>query len=50
MTSPNNGMLGEPSLREFEDLAPEFDEAVEPLALSVDIASAVRYLAEVKGR
>ena len=50
MTSPNNGMLGEPSLREFEDLAPEFDEAVEPARPFVTSRELRRYLAEVKGQ
>jgi len=50
MTSPNNGMLGEPSLREFEDLAPEFDDSIEPTRPFVTSRELMRYLAEVKGQ
>jgi hypothetical protein len=50
MTAPNNGMLGEPSLSEFEDLAPEFDDSIEPARPFVTSRELRRYLAEVKGQ
>ena len=50
MTSPNNEMLGEPSLREFEDLAPEFEDSIEPARPFVTSRELRRYLAEVKGQ
>jgi hypothetical protein len=50
MTSPNNGMLGEPSLREYENLGPEFDDSMEPARPFVTSSELRRYLAEVKGQ
>ena len=50
MTSPNNGMLGEPSLTEYENHAPEFDDSMEPARPFVTSCELRRYLAEVKGQ
>jgi hypothetical protein len=50
MTAPNNGMLGEPSLREFEDLPPDFDDNLEPARPFVTSSELRRYLAEIKGQ
>ncbi len=49
MTSPNNGMLGGPSLREFEELPPEFED-IEPASSFAPSRELRRYLAEVKGQ
>jgi hypothetical protein len=50
MTSPNNGMLGEPPLSEYENLAPDFDDSIEPVRPFVTSSELRRYLAEVKGQ
>ena len=50
MTSPNNGMLEEPSLSEFEGPACDFDEGIEHTRHFVPSRELRRYLAEVKGQ
>jgi hypothetical protein len=50
MTSPHNGMLGEPSLREYENPAPEFEDSIEPTRPFVTSRELRQYLAEVKGQ
>ncbi len=50
MTPPNNGMLGEPSVREFADMPPDFDETLETARPFVASRELRRFLAEIKGQ
>ncbi len=50
MTPPDNGMLGGPSLRNFGDAPPEFDENLEAAPQFVASRELRRYLAEIKGQ
>jgi hypothetical protein len=50
MTSPHDGMLEEPSLRAYDDGAPEFDDGSEPARRFETSRELRQYLAEVKGQ